>query len=90
MYKAILCIADAYILLCKIMVTITGHVFIYVFQMEHFSAAKFDMDYEKNMSFWKKKVEKIEQRSFTRVCRKTLFSSDQFETPGELSLGMDY
>ena len=25
-----------------------------------------------------------------RVCRKTLFSSDQFETPGELSLGMDY
>ena len=22
--------------------------------------------------------------------RKTLFSSDQFETPGELSLGMDY
>ena len=27
---------------------------------------------------------------YTRVCRKTLFSSDQFETPGELSLGMDY
>ena len=27
---------------------------------------------------------------FIRVCRKTLFSSDQFETPGELSLGMDY
>ena len=26
----------------------------------------------------------------SRVCRKTLFSSDQFETPGELSLGMDY
>ena len=25
-----------------------------------------------------------------RVCRKTFFSSDQFETPGELSLGMDY
>ena len=24
-----------------------------------------------------------------RVCRKTLFFSDQFETPGELSLGMD-
>ena len=24
-----------------------------------------------------------------RVCRKTLFCSDQFETPGELSLGMD-
>ena len=27
---------------------------------------------------------------YIRVCRKTLFSSDQFETPGELSLGMDY
>ena len=26
----------------------------------------------------------------SRVCRKTLFSSDQFETPGELSLGIDY
>ena len=26
----------------------------------------------------------------SRVCRKILFSSDQFETPGELSLGMDY
>ena len=25
-----------------------------------------------------------------RVCRKTLLFSDQFETPGELSLGMDY
>ena len=27
---------------------------------------------------------------YIRVCRKTLFSSDQFETLGELSLGMDY
>ena len=26
----------------------------------------------------------------SRVCRKTLFSSDQFETTRELSLGMDY
>ena len=29
-------------------------------------------------------------RTLNRVCRKTLFSSDQFETPGELSLGIDY
>ena len=27
---------------------------------------------------------------YIRVCQKTLFSSDQFETPGELSFGMDY
>ena len=27
---------------------------------------------------------------WNRVCRKTLFSSDQCETPGELFLGMDY
>ena len=33
------------------MVTITRHVFINIFQMEHFSAVKFVMDYEKNMSF---------------------------------------
>ena len=35
------------------MVTITRHVFINIFQTEHFSAAKFAiaMGYEKNMSF---------------------------------------
>ena len=33
------------------MVTITRHVFINIFQMEHFSAVKFAMGYEKNMSF---------------------------------------
>ena len=54
------------------MVTITRHIFIHFFQMEHFSAMKFYMGYEKNMSFlmipkspkvWKK-VEKIELGSF--------------------------
>ena len=33
------------------MVTITRHFFIYIFQMEHFSAAKFYLGYEKNMGF---------------------------------------
>ena len=33
------------------MVTITRHVFIYIIQMEHISAVKFDTGYEKNMSF---------------------------------------
>ena len=35
------------------MVTITGvrHIFINIFQMEQFSAVKFAMSYEKNMSF---------------------------------------
>ena len=33
------------------MVTITGHVFINIFQTEHFIAVKFSMGYEKNMSF---------------------------------------
>ena len=54
-----------------IMVTITRHVFINVLQTEHFSAAKFVMGYEKNMSFliakspkvWEK-VEKIGLGSF--------------------------
>ena len=49
------------------MVTITRHVFINIFQTEHFSAVKFAIGYEKNMCFlviakspevWKK-VEKI-------------------------------
>ena len=31
--------------------TITWHVFINIFQMEHFLAVKFGMAYEKNMSF---------------------------------------
>ena len=34
-----------------IMVTITGHIFINFFQMKQFSAVKFDMGYEKSMSF---------------------------------------
>ena len=34
-----------------IMVTITKHLFINFFQPKHFSAMKFYMDYEKNMSF---------------------------------------
>ena len=52
MYKAILYIAVACILLLSlIMVTITRHIFINIFQMEHFSAVKFAMGYEKNMSF---------------------------------------
>ena len=33
------------------MVTITTHVFINIFQMEEFSAGKFAMGYQKNMSF---------------------------------------
>ena len=48
------------------MVTITRHIFIDIFQTEHFSV-KFAMGYEKNMSFlvianspevWKKKVKR--------------------------------
>ena len=34
-----------------IMITIIRHVFINIFQMEHFLAVKFTMGYEKNMSF---------------------------------------
>ena len=34
-----------------IMVTITRHPFIDIFQTEYCSAVKFDMGYEKNMSF---------------------------------------
>ena len=49
MYKAILYISVACISYCVslIMVTITRHIFINIFQMEHFSAVKFDMGYEK-------------------------------------------
>ena len=31
--------------------TITGHIFIHIFQMEHSSSVKFDISYEKNMNF---------------------------------------
>ena len=53
MYEAILYIAVAYISCCVslIMVTITRHIFISIFQTEQFSAAKFVMGYAKNMSF---------------------------------------
>ena len=54
MYKAIWYIKVASILLCIsliITVTITRYVFIYIFQTGHFSAVKFSMGYEKNMSF---------------------------------------
>ena len=55
-----------------IMVTITRHVFINVFQTEHISVVKFNMGYEKNMSFLaipkspklRKEVEKIGLGSF--------------------------
>ena len=54
-YEAILYIAVAYILNCVsfIMVTITGHIVVSIvkFQIEHFSAFKFVMGYEKNMSY---------------------------------------
>ena len=68
MYQAILFIAVAYSLLCKLNYGhMTVHVFISIFQMEHFSAVKFDMAYEKNMSFlviakspkvWNKKLKR--------------------------------
>ena len=52
MYEGILYIAVAYTLLCSlIMVTITRHVFMNIFPLEHFSAVKFAMAYEKTMSF---------------------------------------
>ena len=52
MYKAILYITVAYYLTVSlIMVTITKHTLINIFQTEHFSAIKFAMGYEKNMSF---------------------------------------
>ena len=55
-----------------IMVTITRHFFVNFFQTKHFSAVKFYMGYEKNMSFLVipkspkvgKKVEKIGLGSF--------------------------
>ena len=58
-----------------IMVTITRHFFIDFFQTKHFSAVKFYMGYEKNMSFHVipkspkvlKKVEKIGLGSFKAI-----------------------
>ena len=35
----------------EIIVTITRHIFIYIFKTEHFLAVKFDIGSEKNMSF---------------------------------------
>ena len=57
-----------------IMVTITRHFFTNISQMDHFSAVKFYMGYEKNMSFLVipkspkvgEKVEKIGLGSFNR------------------------
>ena len=74
MYEVNLYIAVAYIPHCVslVMVTINSHIFINIFQTECFSAVKFDMGYEKKMSFvvipkcqkvWKK-VEKIGLGSF--------------------------
>ena len=59
MNEAILYIAVAYISYCVslIMVTITRHVFINIFQTKQFSALKLYKVYEKNMSspkVWKK------------------------------------
>ena len=62
------------------MVTITRQVFIDFFQTKHFSAVKFYMGYEKNMSFhvipkspkvWKK-VEKIGLGSFKTIPYRTI------------------
>ena len=53
MYEAILYIIVAFFLLWKlIMVTMTGHIFINILQTEHFSALKFAMSYEKDMSLF--------------------------------------
>ena len=59
-----------------IMVTITRHFFINIFQIQHFSAMKFYMGYEKNKSFLVipkspkigKKVEKIGLGFFKELC----------------------
>ena len=52
MHEAILYIAVGYILLCKLNYGyITKHIFINIFQTEYFSTVKFDMGYDKNVSF---------------------------------------
>ena len=46
-----------------IMVTLTRHIFISIFQMEHFSALKFDMGYEKKWAFlWYYNLQKFEKK----------------------------
>ena len=46
------------------MVTIIGQVFTNIFQMEHVSAAKFLMGYEKSISFfWYQNLKKFEKIS---------------------------
>ncbi len=53
-HKKRLCILQLPIPYCVslIMVTITSHIFINIFQTVHFSAVKFDRGNEKNMSFF--------------------------------------
>ena len=62
-----------YTLLCKLMVTISSHIFIYIIQTVHFSAVKFTKGNENNMSFlliptfpkvWEKKSKAIEPGTF--------------------------
>ena len=48
------------------MVTITRHVFISILQAEQFSAVKFAMDYEKNMSFLDSKISKKIEKKLKR------------------------
>ena len=70
--RFVYCSCQYFYCVSLIMVTITRHIFINIFQMEHFSAVKFAMGYEKNMSYhviskspkvWKS-VEKIGMGSF--------------------------
>ena len=51
MYEAIMYIAYNFNCVRLIMVTITMNVFINIFKMEQFTAVKFVMGYEKNISF---------------------------------------
>ena len=49
------------------MVTITKNIFINIFQMENFSAVKFAIGYEKNMSFLViPKYAKVEKKKFKK------------------------
>ena len=69
MYEAILYIAVAYIFLCisLIMVTITRHIFINLFQMEHFLAVKFAMGYEKNELSCDSKISKSLEKKVEKI-----------------------
>ena len=71
------CIMQLPISYCAILivVAITRHVFINFFQTEHISAVKFNMGYEKNMSFlvipkspkvWQKKLKKLDWASLLK------------------------